>query len=75
LQEEGREDYYSLIENWEFVEFCDRRVTVQAQSSVIIYVCVCGRFLLQTSLLVSKVGDLSVFHKIFSTINSGVAVA
>jgi len=39
------------------------------------YVCVCGRFLLQTSLLVSKVGDLSVFHKFFSTIDLDVAVA
>jgi hypothetical protein len=33
------------------------------------------RFLLQTSLLVSKVGDLSVFHEILATINWGAPKA
>ncbi len=34
-----------------------------------------ARFLLQTSLLVSKVGDLSVFHEILATINLGAPKA
>jgi hypothetical protein len=34
-----------------------------------------GRFLLQTSLLVSKVGNLSVFHEILATINWGAPKA